>query len=199
MTWEEFYDKFYDWAESTQIKKLSSLETLGSGSEVAEIIQEFYFHHPEISNRLANKAVEQKVIFSGEDLADLTGIIDESIQNELVKQSADSLTEKDLEAMLGCIDDDVMARLYKSKGYKISEDWSFIDDSDYSDDDNPLEEDESDIEPADEPYDEFYDGKGPSGFFSKLAMGFAIGEGIRLGIKDATEKDPNKKKDWWKL
>ena len=85
MTWEEFYDKFYDWAESTQIKKLSSLETLGSGSEVAEIIQEFYFHHPEISNRLANKAVEQKVIFSGEDLADLTGIIDESIQNELVK------------------------------------------------------------------------------------------------------------------
>ena len=28
MTWEEYYDKFYDWAESTQIKKLSSVDAL---------------------------------------------------------------------------------------------------------------------------------------------------------------------------
>lgn len=26
MTWEEYYEEFYDWAESTQIKKLSSVE-----------------------------------------------------------------------------------------------------------------------------------------------------------------------------
>lgn len=197
MTWEEYYDKFYDWAESTQINKLSSVEKLGPGNEVAEVIQEFYFNHPEASNRLARKAAEQRVIFSGEDLADLTGIIEEDLQNQLVEHSSEALTEKDLEQMLGCIDDDIMARLYKSKGYKIPADWAFIDDSDEAEEEVPLEADYVEIEQ--ESYDEFYDGKGPSGFFSKLAMGFAIGEGIRLGIKDATEKDPDKKKDWWKL
>lgn len=197
MTWDEYYEKYYDWSESTQIKKLSSLETFGPGNEVAEIIQEFYFNHPEVANRLARKAVEHKVVFSGEDLADLTGIIDEDLQNQMVKQSASSLTEKDLESMLVCIDDEMMAQLYNSKGYKIPADWAFIDDSDKFEEEIPLEEDNVEIET--ESYDETYDGKGPSGFFSKLAMGFAIGEGIRLGIKDATEKGQGKKKDWWKL
>ena len=30
MEWAEYYEKFYDWAESTQIKKLSLVEA-GSG------------------------------------------------------------------------------------------------------------------------------------------------------------------------
>jgi len=45
MTWEEYYDKFYDWAESTQIKKLSSVDALGSADEVVEVMMELAFHH----------------------------------------------------------------------------------------------------------------------------------------------------------
>ena len=36
MTWEEYYDKFYDWAESAQIKKLPSVDALGPADEVTE-------------------------------------------------------------------------------------------------------------------------------------------------------------------
>lgn len=28
MTWEEYYDKFYEWSENTQVNKLSSVESL---------------------------------------------------------------------------------------------------------------------------------------------------------------------------
>ena len=41
MTWAEYYDKFYDWSESTQVNKLSSVEALGPADEVAEVLMEF--------------------------------------------------------------------------------------------------------------------------------------------------------------
>ena len=50
-TWEEQYEKFYDWAESTQIRNLSQLTTLGDVDEVAEIIFELQVNVP-AANRL---------------------------------------------------------------------------------------------------------------------------------------------------
>ena len=40
MTWEEYYDKFYDWSENTQVNKLSSVESLGPADEVVEVMME---------------------------------------------------------------------------------------------------------------------------------------------------------------
>ena len=58
---------------------------------------------------------------------------------------------------------------YKSKGFKIPEDYSYLDDSyDFDDAD---EEDEP--ENADQPVE-----KAPGGFFSGMAMAFGIGAGI---------------------
>ena len=67
MTWEEYYDKFYDWAESTQIKKLSSVDSLGAAEEVAEVMLEFAFNREDIVNRIARKAIEQKLVFSAKN------------------------------------------------------------------------------------------------------------------------------------
>ena len=86
MTWDEYYDKFYDWAESTQIKKLSSVESLGPGEEVAEVMMSFAFDHEDIVNRIARKAIEQKVVFSSENISDLTNFIDPQLQNQLTLQ-----------------------------------------------------------------------------------------------------------------
>ena len=48
MEWAEYYEKFYDWAESTQIKKLSLVEALGPGDEDAEVMMSFAFDHDDI-------------------------------------------------------------------------------------------------------------------------------------------------------
>ena len=184
MTWDEYYDKFYDWAESTQIKKLSSVESLGPADEVTEVMMSFAFGHEDIVNRIARKAIEQKLIFSGENISDLTNFVDPQLQNQLTLQSADSFNEEDLNHLLGMVDDDIVASLYKKKGYKIPDEYSFIDDSD------DFEEEYDDSEP--DVSDGFTETKQPSGFFSKLAMSFGIGHGIAQGINDATGSRPRR-------
>lgn len=34
-TWDEYYEKFYDWAESTQVRNLSALTSIGNADEDA--------------------------------------------------------------------------------------------------------------------------------------------------------------------
>ena len=70
MTWADYYDKFYDWSESTQIKKLSSVEALGDANEVTEIMVEFAFNHEDIVNRYCPKA-NARFIVENEALRDL--------------------------------------------------------------------------------------------------------------------------------
>ena len=41
MDWDTYYEKFYDWATSTQISRMSSLTSYGASSEVAEVAQEY--------------------------------------------------------------------------------------------------------------------------------------------------------------
>ena len=62
-TWGEYYEKFYDWAESTQVRNLSGLTSLGPADEVGEIIIELQVNVP-AANRLLRKAVEAKLAFS---------------------------------------------------------------------------------------------------------------------------------------
>ena len=172
MTWDKYYDKFYDWAESTQIKKLSSVESLGAADEVAEVMMEFAFNHEDIVNRIARKAIEQKLVFSADSLIDLTNTIDPELQAQLAIQSADKFSKEDLESLDGFLDADVLVKLYKLKGLKVLE-----------------------ILCDDEPEEDFYEEpieKKPGGFFSALAMAFGIGHGISQGISDATGGRPRK-------
>ena len=61
-TWDEYYEKFYDWAESTQVRNLSALTSLGTADEVGEIIIELQVNVP-AANRLLRKAVDAKLAF----------------------------------------------------------------------------------------------------------------------------------------
>ncbi|MBP3261219.1 KOW motif-containing protein [Pseudobutyrivibrio sp.] len=173
MTWEEYYDKFYDWAESTQIKKLSSVEKYGSAEEVTEIMMEFAFDHEDIVNRMARKAIEQKIVFSAENIRDLTNFVDPSLQARLAIQSVGNFSRDDLELLDGFLDDDVLVKLYRSKGLKVLE---MLDDGDY--DNLPSVNMDEVMERA----------KQPTGFFSKLAMAFGIGAGIHQGLSTAGGK-----------
>lgn len=169
MTWDDYYEKFYDWAESTRISKLSSVDALGSAEEVAEVMLEFAFNHEDIVNRIARKAIEQKLIFSAENIMDLTNCMDSGLQGQMALQSVSAFSEENIQSLEGSLDDDVIVKLYKARGFKIPE--VFIDD-----------------EPQDDyDYEEVLErAKQPTGFFSKVAMAFGIGAGIHQGIKYAT-------------
>ncbi len=167
MTWEEYYDKFYDWAESTQIKKLSSVDALSHADEVAEVMMELAFNHEDIVNRIARRAIDQNLIFSANNLMDISINIEPELFKKLALQSVSAFSKDDLVMLERCLDDDVLVQLYRNKGLKVPD--VFVDDEPSA---NPMNQDE-------------YGGKQPSGLFSKLAMAFGIGSDIHQGINDA--------------
>ncbi|MBE5851158.1 MAG: hypothetical protein E7298_13665 [Lachnospiraceae bacterium] len=172
MTWADYYDKFYDWAESTRISKLSSVDKLGSADEVAEVMLEFAYDHEDVVNRIARKALEQRIVFTADNIRDLTNSIDPELQAKLAIQSVSLFSKEDLLLMEGFLDDDVIVKLYKLKGLPVPE--VFIEDESAED---------INSETA---------GKQPSGFFSRLATAFAVGEGVRRGVNDATGNKPRR-------
>ena len=185
MTWSEFYDNFYDWAESTAIKKLSSVDKYGSADEVTEIINEFCFNHKEISERMARKAIAQKMIFSAENVSDLVFAIDDSLVNQIALQSVDAFSEKELmDVLYGSIDDDILIQIFQKKGLTVPEELSFS----LADSITEL------VETVNELSNEqaSNEGKRPGGFFSKLGMLFAVGEGVRQGIGDVASPKPHR-------
>ena len=177
MTWEEYYDKYYDWADSTKIKKLSSVEKLGPADEVTDVMMDLTFEHEEISNRIARKAIEQKLVFKAEDIESLICAIDSDLLDKLFMQSASEYSQKDLESLIGLIDDELLAAEYQRKGHKFPEELAYLEEDDESELDNDFTED---LYPD--------NGNKPGGFFKKLFMAFAVGSGVSQGINDAARQ-----------
>lgn len=97
-TWDEYYEKFYDWTEKTQVRNLSALTSLGDADEVAEIIYELQFDF-DAPDFLLQKAIEEKVKFSGTDLVAFLDFCDEKLVEEAVRNSAKILTADDMEKL----------------------------------------------------------------------------------------------------
>ncbi|MGN8774414.1 hypothetical protein [Candidatus Weimeria sp. HCP3S3_B5] len=111
MYWKEYYDRFYDWSENIEIMKLSDLEALGPADQVTEIIAMISTHRPDISERIARMALAQKISFSGDDLARMSGFVNEELVYQLLMQSAGSFSEKDFAALEKVIDPDILRTL----------------------------------------------------------------------------------------
>lgn len=89
MTWQTYYERFYDWAESTQIKNMSSLTDFGPSAEVCEIAEELYEQQP--ATRLIRKALKAGVKFTAEEVATLAEIVDEGLVKDLRKSMTTSM------------------------------------------------------------------------------------------------------------
>lgn len=120
-TWDEYYEKFYDWAESTQVRNLSGLISLGSANEGGEIIIELQINVP-AANCLLRKAVEAKLAFSGSDLVEFACINGKELATAAVRNSAERLTAEDMEYLHGEIDDEVIIEISKRRNIMLPED-----------------------------------------------------------------------------
>lgn len=185
MVWEDYYERFYDWAESTQVRYLSKLTTLGSADEVAEIIIELQVNVP-AANRLLRKAVEAKLSFSGSDLLEFACINDKDLAIAAVRNSSDRLTAEDMEYLYGEIDDEIIIEICKQRNIQLPEDLG--EEEDYGDEEEEIEEgplEEVDI------YIDDYVPEPPApklGFFGTLA---AILAGVSAGASSSQGKRHN--------
>ena len=136
MTWDEYYEKFYDWVESTQVRYLSSLSSLGEADEVGEIIIELQVNVP-ASNRLLKKAVEAKLSFSASDLIEFLCTNDSELAKAALYNSANRLTSSDMEDLYGVAEDDDIVAICEKMNLTLPED---LREEEEFEDDEPLEE-----------------------------------------------------------
>lgn len=138
MSWEQYYDGFYEWSSGTQIRYLARLDGYGSGAQTAEIAAELAEAGdggPAAAKRLIMRAVENGVRFTAEDVIEMAGAdIEEDTLKYALATVREPLTGSQIVTLSDYFDEDVLEKLIKDKrGGLTPEEMSSIDDRDMSD------------------------------------------------------------------
>ena len=83
MLWCHFFDAFWDWSDSTRKTKISSLEDIGIGDEVVEVVLEI--EDPKVKAQLIRKAIKLGVEFTQDDFMNLDGELSEELYVQLAE------------------------------------------------------------------------------------------------------------------
>ena len=118
MTWEEYYEKMNDWATSTAVNKISSLTDMGAPNEIVEALNNIALEDEKGATKLLNRAVQYGIKFSGENLAEIAELCSEESFRNALYQSAPTFSARDLEALYGFIDDELIVDV--AKRFRIS-------------------------------------------------------------------------------
>ena len=117
MKWKDYYDRFWDWAESTQISRISGLTDFTSSAEVAEIANEFF--DEKNSTRLVKRAMQNGIRFTPAEVIELGGCLTEQVFNEAIRSRRGQFTAEqyeELEAL--CFDEDLLKAVAKAGGIR---------------------------------------------------------------------------------
>ena len=120
MTWKEYYGRFYDWEESTQLRHLSSLTDFGPSSEVCELACDFF--EEKSANRFVKKAIAAGVRFTAEEVLELDGVIDKNLMPQLIKNTSHALTAEQLDDFVFWLNNNEIRELAKRDHIRLDED-----------------------------------------------------------------------------
>ena len=120
MDWTTYYDRFYDWEESTQLRHLSTLTNFGPSSEVCELACSFF--EEKSANRMIKKALSLGVRFSANEVMELDGVIDASLMPQLIKTTSHKLTPEQLDDFVFWLTPDEIRLLATRHHIRLDED-----------------------------------------------------------------------------
>ncbi len=117
MKWEDYYARFWEWAESTQISRVSSLTDFTFSAEVAEIANEFF--DEKISTRLVKRAMQNGIRFTPAEIIGLGGCLTEEVFKEVIRSRRGQFTAEQYEELEGlCFDEDLLEAVAKADGIR---------------------------------------------------------------------------------
>ena len=120
MTWEVFYDRFYDWADSTQVSNISKLTTFGPSAEVCEIAQALF--DEKAAARLIKKAMAAGVRFTSEEVVELDGCVDDTLFSELAVTASTPFTADDLDTISCSLSEAALKTVARKSHVRLDED-----------------------------------------------------------------------------
>lgn len=168
-TWDEYYEKSFDWSESTQIRYLTALTGFGDPDEVLEVAQGFM--DITACTKFVKAALDYGVKFTPEQVLELVLFVDQPLLERMAEATEPDFTKEQLEELYLSVDNAVLQRLSQKSGVDIFQD------------DEPEENDEEDLSQEDEEdWEEVFDTEPPKriGFFAQLMA--------MLGIAGALEE-----------
>lgn len=175
MTWDDYYERFYDLSLSTQKSYSYKLTSYGDAEEVFEVLSVFAFYDKQFATRFASKAVDAGVHFSPDHVLEMALLVDKPVLSRMAETVVPAFDAEQLEEIYMLIDDASFARISKRQNIDI-----------FSDEEPGEELAES--KPEDD-VDFVAPPQKKPGFFSTL---FAIAAGISLAVvqkKSATIGD----------
>lgn len=120
MEWSEYYEKFDEWATSTQISRLSALTSYGPSDEVTEVAQGLM--DETAASRLIRRALAAGVQFTAEEICELVNCCNAAVLNALLENSTCAFTREQFEDLWGAVDDAVLEQTARRCRVKLFDD-----------------------------------------------------------------------------
>lgn len=105
LSWEEYYDNFYEWSPSIQRNYTYRLTGYGPAEEVWEVAQELDFYDTTFAVKFLKKAFDAGVRFTPEQVLEMALTVDQPFLNKLAEQADGTFSEEQLEEIDLLIDD----------------------------------------------------------------------------------------------
>lgn len=122
MSWQEYYDGFYEWSPSTQRNYTYRLTGYGPAEEVWEIAQELECYDSAFAAKFLEKAFAAGVRFTPEQVLEMTCTVDKPFLGRLAEQTDVPFDQDQLEEIYLLIDDRAFERISRRAGINIFED-----------------------------------------------------------------------------
>ena len=122
LTWEEYYDGFYDWVPSTQKSYAYRLSDYGSADEVWEIAEELDFEDSAFAAKFLERAFSAGVRFTPEQVLEMVAMVDQSLLSKMAEQTTVPFNREQLEEIYLMIDDSSFHKISKRSCIDVFDD-----------------------------------------------------------------------------
>lgn len=122
MTWEDYYEGFYDWSPSTQKNYAYRLSSFGSANEVWEIAEELDFNDRAFAARFLEKAFSAGVRFTPEQVLEMVTMVDQSLLSKMAEQTSVPFNREQLEEIYLIINDASFRRISRRARIDVFDD-----------------------------------------------------------------------------
>ncbi len=103
MEWEDFYDRFFEWADSTKASRISKLNHFGQSEEVLEVALEL--PDERTCSRFIGKALDHGVLFTADEVEELIDLVDKACLTRLVATARTSFKPYQVETLEDYLDE----------------------------------------------------------------------------------------------
>ena len=122
MTWDDYYEGFYDWSPGTRRNYAYRLSGYGPADEVWDVAQELAFQDGAFAARFLEKALDAGVRFTPDQVLEMVGTVEEPVLGRIAEQTDVPFDREQLEEIYLMIGDASFRRISRRAGIDVFDD-----------------------------------------------------------------------------